>query len=107
MKNDPTMLGECVRGYRGADCSAPYFSSAAWLAFVAGQQLAKFGVSSPFMCAMSRGFSVKIETYGGSRWIVKFIGNKLTPARPELIGLVGEEIPSCLTSHSIHIQKPN
>lgn len=85
MKNDPTMLGECLRGYLGSDRTEPHFSSDAWLAFAAGQQLAKFNVSPPFACAKSRRFSIKIETFGGALWIVKFIGKKLTPARPELI----------------------
>ena len=85
MKNDPAMLAECVKGYKGTIDDAPYFSSPSWLALVAGQRLAKLGVSLPIACTMSRGFSVRVETCGAT-WLIKFIGEKLTPSYPKRIG---------------------
>jgi hypothetical protein len=70
---------ECKEGQAartGMNVDVPYLhSSAAWMGYRAGQQIR--GMSGVRKCRMSRGYSVRIETTGGSLIIVKFEGNDL------------------------------
>ncbi len=83
MKNDSHMLAAALRGYAGDVDDAGLFSSPVWLAHIAGKQLARKGVTAPTRCAMSRGYSVKLETGSGMTWLVEFKGDKLLPDDPQ------------------------
>jgi hypothetical protein len=74
------LLPFALEGYAGDVDNASIFSSPAWMAHVAGAALARHGVSRPVACALSRGYSVKLETAGGARWLVKLTGDYLTPS---------------------------
>ena len=84
IKNDPALLERALLGFNGdLEGDAPgYFSSAVWLAFVAGRQVAKFYERKPIRCAMSRGYSVKIEIEDGTRLLIEFRGDYLAPQIP-------------------------
>ena len=84
VKNDPAMLESALRGYAGNADNPAYFSSAIWFAHVAGAQLLHKGVTAPIRCAMSRGYSVKLETTGGATWLVEFKTDYLIPSLQRL-----------------------
>lgn len=74
MTNDLTAM--CQAGQNGPELANPYlFSSDTWLAFRAGQLIA--GMSTVRRCLKSRGHSVRIETAGGSKIVVKATGKRL------------------------------
>jgi hypothetical protein len=65
------LTNECKEGYVAGISKCPYLhSSPSWLAWQAGQRLV--GMSSIKRARMSRGYSVRVETVGGSTLIVSF-----------------------------------
>ena len=77
---------ECIDGYKNADQTdwrdtAPanpfIWSSAAWMAFEAGEALGRHGVTAPRMASKSRGYSVKIRTQGGADYLYRLHGDDL------------------------------
>jgi hypothetical protein len=83
MKSDFDLLAAAQAGYSGNVDNAALFSSAVWLAHVAGGQMRKLGVSAPVACRISRGYSVRLLSAGGGDWLVKFRGPCLVPSMPE------------------------
>jgi hypothetical protein len=71
---DECKAGAAARTAMNVD--VPYlFSSDSWLAYRAGQQIR--GMSGIRRCTKSRGYSVRIETTGGSLIIATFEGRDL------------------------------
>mgnify|MGYP001229225816 FL=1 len=76
IKNDRFMLESAVAGWKG-ETEDGLFSSPCWLAFHAAKYLATAHATQPVKCAMSRGYSVKIETAQGNQYLVSFTGREL------------------------------
>lgn len=76
IKNDHVLLESAVAGWKGA-MPEPLFSSPCWLAYHAAQYLGCGHATPPVKCAMSRGYSVKIETAQGNQYLVSFSGREL------------------------------
>ena len=74
MKND--LLHQCLEGWDLAHKDNPYlFSSDSWMAFQAGRRIV--AMCRPVKCRKSRGYSIVIETSGGSTCTLKFTGKNL------------------------------
>lgn len=61
-------------GYNAQDAAIdnPYlWSSDSWLAYRAGATFAKRGTSRPLRAWKGRGYSINVETGGGTRFVVK------------------------------------
>ena len=76
IKNDRVLLESAVAGWKG-ETEDGLFSSPCWLAFHAAKYLASCQATPPVKCAMSRGYSVKIETAQGNQYLVSFTGREL------------------------------
>lgn len=72
------LTAECKAGYQAPITDRPpyLFSSAAWLGFMAGRQVA--AMSGIKRASMGRGYTVNIETTGGNRVVVAFAKPDLT-----------------------------
>ena len=54
-----------------------YFSSDAWLAYQAGSAMFSKGVTRPTAAFKSRGYSVRLETASGTKFVFKAAGEDL------------------------------
>lgn len=75
MKNDKIILASVLAGYTG-EPETGMWSSPCWMAHRAGAELNKRGMTKPTKAAMSRGYSVRLET-AASDLIVRFSGDDL------------------------------
>jgi hypothetical protein len=72
------LLTQANQGYAAGDAACPFLlSSPAWLAWHAGREAHAMGLADIVACRMSRGYSVKLTTAGGFKWLAKFSGDKL------------------------------
>lgn len=84
MRNDKVMLESAKAGYSGQPDDG-LWSSPCWMAHQAGKAMAAKGYTMPTAAAMSRGFSVRLQT-AANEFIARFSGDLLDTIAIERLG---------------------
>lgn len=75
MKNDKVILESAKAGF-ACQQEDGLWSSPRWMAHKAGQAMARRGFTLPIAAAMSRGYSVRLQT-AANEFLVRFSGDDL------------------------------